>query len=171
MSCALAVRKSDPEPFKFPVSSEAVSFQRTRSQINHGSGLLETGGEWVELPPSASIEQTRHAANQHELAYVTFLYSYNDEFLVRAYLKKYPFLVRLLVDAYPHLRSRFGTKTGLWLDLVEDDEAGSFELFAIARTSMSVEDGMAAMESFDVGWWFEHARLADGKLNFDLEYS
>jgi len=159
------------EPFRFPFDSDAALVVLTRSQISHGSNIRSSPGLWVKGILTASIEEHKYLARQNAIEYVTLLYVTDTQFALKDYLTRYPRLVELLVEAYPHLRNAFGAEAELSLELLEDQEStGEFEVFGVARVTMSVESGIAALQSFDSGWWLEESQRGQGRLNFTVEY-
>ena len=171
MSCAVAIMALEYQPFRFPYDPAPVTFVRTRSQIGHGSSVQKSLSMWAIAPASTALEGLNYSAGQNEVEYVALLYTTNDHFALKDFLDKYPWLVALLVEAYPRLRAAFGARAELSLELQEDTESvGQFELFGVARVAMPVEQGIAALDSFDSGWWFDASRKGQGKLNFTVEY-
>lgn len=171
MSCAVAVRDTAAQPFKFPCDSDLAPVALTRSQITHGSDIGQPESMWTRNPVSSGIEELKYLARQNAIEYVGLVYETDDHFAVKDFLSKYPSLVELLVEAYPRLRNAFGASGKLSLELLEDTESSrDLELFGIAKTAVSVEQGISALESFDSSWWLEASSRAGGKLNFTVEY-
>jgi len=180
MSFAHAVREPVQDPFCVLFPQAGSPFSRTRlaealpNTMTIPNGAVVLGQylyDWAAWPRGGGIERANYVLDEKDFEYLNAVYQTDQPFVVKDYLKKHPFVMRLLIDAYPRLRLHFGPQAAVVLQLVEEPEAAkSNELFAVVRTSMPVEQAMSAQEAFDVAWWFDAARQAKGRLNFTTEY-
>jgi len=90
---------------------------------------------------------------------------------VDAFLKRYPFLVRLLKESAEPCRRHFGETALLSVTVENDPEVESWEYLVIAvQTALPADQAQAQLDAFDAAWWLENLPRAQGKLLFTLEF-
>jgi len=98
----------------------------------------------------------------------TYRFRRRDE--VISFLKAYPFLVSLLVEAYPRIAQCFGPHPLVFLEVVTDPEAADDrQLVAFTRTDLVPIKALASLDRFDKSWWLEASHRSRGKLCVHLE--
>jgi len=93
---------------------------------------------------------------------------------VDRFLKLYPHIVQLLIEARPLLARHFGPETPIRLEVVVDPESdaedGDAQLFAFVETPLEPEEARPKLWQFKDQWWLERFRRSDGRLAFGLSY-
>jgi len=89
---------------------------------------------------------------------------------VIGFLKRYRFLVSLLLEVYDRIAEYFGPSPEVVLEVFNDPEAEYRELFALVRTNLSPSAALACLERFDQEWWLDASERAQCMLNVDVEY-
>jgi hypothetical protein len=75
-----------------------------------------------------------------------------------------------LLGATARIKAFFGQDTIIELEVVEDPEANSKQLFGyIHARSLSVEQALVQLARFDDSWFLKQYEMTDGLLNFNLE--
>jgi len=180
MTCVAVVQKSLKEPFRPPfVTSDDTSSvshltapNAHKIPVSNRDVVLQKWDEsWQPWLSGGGIERTKYVLDENEYQYLNGVYEAEEPFAIKDFLKEYPIVARLLLDAYPRLRPLFGPQASIALELFEEpDAARSRELFAVVKTSMPVEQALLALGAFDSSWWFNAAKEAKGRLNFTTEY-
>lgn len=99
------------------------------------------------------------------------LYTFRRHAEVSRFLKKHPFLVPLLLEAYSKFGNYFGPYPQVFLEVVTDPEApDDRELFALIYTSLTPDEALDRLERLDKGWWLEASHRSQGKLCIHLEF-
>jgi hypothetical protein len=86
------------------------------------------------------------------------------------FLEKYPFLVSLLLEVYPHIEEFFPHSL-VYLTVSTDlEEFGTDRLVAFISTDLDPDNALDALSAFDKNWWLNSLKLAQGKLCITLEF-
>ncbi len=100
------------------------------------------------------------------------LYSYRRPDEVKKYIKAYPFLVPLLVEAYDKIGEYFGSNPAVILEVVTDPEADDYrELFAFIQTNFAPEEVLDRINRLDQEWGLDASHRSDGKLCIHTEFA
>ena len=91
---------------------------------------------------------------------------------VADYLRRYPHLVPVLVEAAEVIPRYFGADAPLVLEVVTDPEedAPRPELFALVRTTLGPDEARERMDRLDDDWWTDASPDGPGVLVVDLEF-
>ena len=99
------------------------------------------------------------------------LYTYRRPMEVKGYIKAYPFLVPLLVEAYDKIGEYFGSNPAVVLEVVTDPEADDDrELFAFIQTNCAPEEALDRLNRLDQEWWLDASDRSEGKLCIHTEF-
>ena len=93
-----------------------------------------------------------------------------DESGVRTYLRKYPFLLTLLLEAKTQVVRIFGEGTKAVLQISVDPNDLSAQLFIVIPTQLSAKEALALFDQLDQEWWLEATKRADFRMNFIPEF-
>jgi hypothetical protein len=98
-------------------------------------------------------------------------YAFRERGEVLGFLKVYPFLVPLILEAYGKIAEYFGPYPNVVLEVVNDPEALDYqELFIFIRTNLPPREAFALLKRFDQEWWLDASDRAECLLNIDVEY-
>lgn len=88
------------------------------------------------------------------------------------FLAVHPSLRALVDDARVRLLSAFGNSTVVTLKLFRDpdDPAPAPELFVVANVLMEPADAIAAMEKFELDWWFDQLDRSEGLVHITFKH-
>jgi hypothetical protein len=86
------------------------------------------------------------------------------------FFEKYPFLVSLLVEIYPHIREFFPYSLVYLTVATDPEEWGIDRLIAFIATDLGPDDALDALSAFDKKWWLNSLKQAQGKLCITLEF-
>jgi hypothetical protein len=110
-------------------------------------------------------------ASELQFRLVEQLYILRRRAEVIGFIKAYPFLVPLLLEAYGKIAKYFGPSPNVVLEVVSDPEAANHrELFILVRTSLTPSEALTRLERFDQEWWLNASEKARCMLNVDVEY-
>jgi hypothetical protein len=109
-------------------------------------------------------------ASELQFALLEQRYLFRRRNEVIGFLKRYRFLVSLLLEVYDRIAEYFGPSPEVVLEVVSDPEAEYRELFALVRTNLSPSAALACLERFDQEWWLDASERAQCMLNVDVEY-
>jgi len=105
------------------------------------------------------------------LSRIEEIYSLRDPPTIRQFLRTYPQLIDVLLEAYDYLRKYFGPDLQVTLEVVSDPEVeGMDELFAYILTSLPVDEALARLDRLDKEWFLDQLDRVDGRFNFNLEF-
>jgi hypothetical protein len=108
-------------------------------------------------------------ASELEFRSIEQLYILRRRAEVIGFLKAYPFLVPLLLEAYGKIAQHFGPSP-VFLEVVTDPEAiDDRQLVAFIRTDLDPIEALASLDRFDKSWWLEASHRSQGKLCIHLE--
>jgi len=93
-----------------------------------------------------------------------------DESVVRAYLRKYPFLFAILFEAKAQVARIFGQETRNLLQVSVDPNDMSSQLFIVIPTHLNAKQALELFDKLDQEWWMDAAKRADFRLNFIPEF-
>ena len=98
------------------------------------------------------------------------LYTHRRPMEVKGFIKAYPFLVPLLVEAYDKIGEYFGSNPEIVLEVVTDPEGfDDRQLVAFIQGLANPDEALAKLGAFDKGWWLEASHKSRGKLCIHLE--
>ena len=125
--------------------------------------------------PIATVERDEaEAAGDRGLALdaLKTRYSLRSPEEVTAYLRSYPHLVPLLLEAAEVIPRYFGADTHLVLEVVVDpeDESETPELYASVQTRLGVDEGLDRLDRLDEDWWLDRSPAGPGVLVVDIEF-
>lgn len=110
----------------------------------------------LHTEPSAIDELTRY-------------YTFENEALVREFIRARPRLESVLQEAVPHVYAAFGPDTPIILEVDwDDEECEPPELFAEIVTDKPALEALSALHRFDRSWWLHVDGLADLDLMFTI---
>jgi hypothetical protein len=128
-------------------------------------GYSEMTAGWQE--PGLSL--VRASELQFALLEQRCLFRRRDE--VIRFLKVYPFLVPLLLEACDKIAEYFAAFSGVVLEVITDPEAeNDRELFAFIRTSLPPVEAFDGLDRLDEEWWLDASDKAKGKLCIHVEF-
>ena len=123
-----------------------------------------------------SVEDTPHvrpvpSLPEDTLDEVAARYAYRRPEEVTAYLREYPHLVPLLLEAADRVPRYFGPDAPLVLEVVADPEADKLlpELFALIRTTLPTREALDQLDRFDADWWTMASPDGPGVVVVDIE--
>jgi len=110
-------------------------------------------------------------ASALQLRLVEQRYTFRRRTEVIGFIKAYPFLIPLLLEAYSKIAKYFGSFPDVVLEVVSDPEAANHrELFILVRTNLTPSEALIRLERFDQEWWLDASEKAKCMLNVDVEY-
>ena len=139
-------------------------------------------GGWITTTTSASpetpvatvdrVEARPAGIDEDALDDVRTCYALRSPEEVTPYLRTYPHLVPLLLEAAEVIRRYFGPDVPLVLESFTDPEEDKPrpELFAQAQTSLGPEAALDRLDRLGEDWWFEKSPDAPAVLVFDVEF-
>lgn len=128
------------------------------------SATISATDAWID---SALVEVLEAGIGEIEARY-----SLRDAPTVRQYLRDYPEVIEVLIEARPHLEEHFGTEVRVSLEVINDPEAAEIkELFAYIATDLSADEAVMRLDAFDEGWFLHYVDRVAGRLNFNLEFT
>ena len=112
-----------------------------------------------------NIIESRHLHQIEEM------YSLRNVAAVRGFLRAYPQLVEVLLEAHIYLQKYFGPDPQVTLAVVSDPEVeGMDELFAYILTPLPVDEALARLDRLDEEWFLDQLDRVGGQFNFNLEF-
>ena len=97
-------------------------------------------------------------------------YTFRDREKVLNFLDEYPFLMQLLMDAYPVIRQHF-PYTPLTLRLMNDPEMiGDTHLLILITTDYGADETLQRLDRIDEDWWLGALEKAQGKLSINVDF-
>lgn len=88
----------------------------------------------------------------------------------KAFLKRYPSLLLLLVEGVDHLCHAFPESQEFSLEFEVDPELPNWQYLAVRiHTSLPSDQAHARLEAFDEAWLLDHTEQIGDKLLFTLE--
>jgi hypothetical protein len=170
------------QPIYFLLSSE-VDWSEKRSTRSEGIALKpsEPTFRLLEFVSAISIAYPKVIpvwqqpglsvvhASALELRLVEQRYTFRRRTEVIGFIKAYPFLIPLLLEAYDKIVQHFGPSP-VFLEVVTDPEAiCDRQLVAFIRTDLAPIEALASLDRFDKSWWLEASHRSQGKLCIHLE--
>jgi hypothetical protein len=99
-------------------------------------------------------------------------YSVPDAAAVGEFMLDHPYLLDLLLEAYPRLRSLFGPSSAPRLERASDpDVPNRTYLLVTLVTPLPVRDALALMNRFADDWWLDHIAYAGRDLVFMVDFA
>lgn len=127
--------------------------------------------EWIATPLAVAGNRGNYVDFENTLTALSVLYHVEQPVAVYEYLRKYPFIIDLLLEALPNLENLFPNDP-VRLRVVEDTEQPqSAELFAVVQTALTPEEAFGRLMSFDELWWLQASQRACCKINFTFEHA
>ena len=110
-------------------------------------------------------------APRQEIERLQDLYSFRQKQAVAEFLESHPYLVPLLLEAYPQIERHFPGHPGVFLEVVADPEAtDDRELYALIGTRLDPEEALEKLHQFDRSWWLNALDRAHGELCIHVEF-
>jgi len=98
-------------------------------------------------------------------------YTFRREGEVLQYLRRYPSVVEVLMEARDVVRQFFGEGTHLVLEVITDYEDRTWQdLWILIYTDLESNQARVVLHEFFRKWWFEADKKAGYKLLIDLGY-
>ena len=124
----------------------------------------------MTMSGSAATE-SKAAVSEKAIERLAGIYQFDNADEVAAYLRAYPFLVDLLVEAREKIGEHFGRETPVVLEVftfqdADDDQ----ELFALVRTSLSPNEAAACLDRLDRDWWLAASPRAQCQMNVSVDF-
>jgi hypothetical protein len=142
-------------PFQMIVSQEILEIERP---------LFGTGASALSVPQV-------DARYLRQLSLLQQWYVFRDERTrILRFLERYPFLVPLLVEVYPHIEEFFPHSLVYLTVTTDPEEWGIDRLVAFIATYSDPDDVLDALSAFDKKWWLNSLKRAQGKLCITLEF-
>ena len=130
--------------------------------------------QWVPTPrpeplPQGIPQQTQSVAGREDdFALLRKEYVIDDANAVQLFIRNYPPIVGILLEAVPHLKSCFGPHGTLHL-VVLPDTVPPRTIYGVVTWNDSFESARAALKAFDESWWLDSSTRASGRIVFDYE--
>lgn len=122
--------------------------------------------EWIEETGTSTVRALNFEIRQLEM-----IYEFRNSLEIVDYLKTYPFLIELLVEAFPEIERFFGRNPRVVLKLVKDpDIEGEEQLFAYIHTTLSAEEALNRMNRLDEEWFLTQIHRTEEKFNLNIEF-
>lgn len=100
------------------------------------------------------------------------IYPLRNAAAVRRFLRTYPQLHEILLEAHTHLERYFGPNPQVTLEVVSDPEVeGLEELFAYIHTRLPVAEALVQLDKLDEEWFLDQLDRVGGRFNFNLEFA
>ena len=137
----------------------------TTSQLN------ELQLAWIEELSATAVEPVKYVVPDGVLAGLQQIYRFEQPLGVAEFLKAHPFLVNILLEAYPKVTAVFGEGVMATLRLLDEpDFPCESELFGVIQTDLPPEEALRRLNALDEEWWLEASPRARSRLNFTVEY-
>lgn len=105
-----------------------------------------------------------------EFASIYQFYEFPDnEEKIISFIKEYPFLLSILLEAPREVKRIFGENVSLGLELHHDPEADFEELFIVIKSTYSAEKAREFMDKLGEGWFLNLIELTHNKLSITEE--
>jgi hypothetical protein len=86
------------------------------------------------------------------------------------FLKQYPLLSSVLVEAHRELMKYFPNNPPVFLSIsIAPEDMSVDHLIASVASGLDVDEAVDTLEAFDRGWWLAWWKQAQGKLSITLE--
>jgi len=92
----------------------------------------------------------------------------NEEKII-SFIKEYPFLLSILLEAPREVKRIFGENVPLGLELHHDPEADFEELFIVIKSTCSAEKARELMDKLGEEWFLNLIELTNNKLSITEE--
>ncbi len=163
-------------PLRIPSGQERLLRVRTQSVFPPTEGRVESSTiqspplhertrGWDPLPDkqpvAASDERFRMLREQFEI---------KDKTSVKAYLRRYPFLLPLILEAKTQVIRIFGNETRAALQVSVDPSDWSSQLYIVIPTRLNAEAALELFDKLDKEWWLEVSERARFRMNFVPEF-
>jgi|SRR5579859_5253600 len=86
-----------------------------------------------------------------------------------SFLKQYPSLPPVLVEAHHNLMKYFPNDPQVFLSIETDPEDRTTQLVASVDSGLDVDESVDTLTAFSRGWWLAQLNQAQGKLCITLE--
>lgn len=117
---------------------------------------------------SAVIDTTDHGIADTDLS---DRYVYRNREAVQAFLAIHPGVVAILREAEHEVDLRFGERTTVTLDVIDDPEINPEPMvFGFIRTSLTPRDALDRLHRLDDEWWITRSVDAKDQLLFSIEF-
>jgi len=140
-------------------------------QINWFRHLLEKPSGYANVDTFRGYNDLQRIIESPRLYKLGELYSFRNAAVVQHFLKIHSNLIEVLLEAYPYLEKHFRPNLQIELEVVNDSEVPNRrQLFAYIITSVSVDEGLSRLNSFDNEWFLDQLDRIDDLFNFDIEF-
>jgi len=110
-------------------------------------------------------------ASRQEIERLQEIYSFRRKEEVAGFLENHPYLVPLLLEAYPQIERHFSGHPVVFLEVITDPEADDDrELYAFIGTRLPPEGALDKLDKFDKDWWLRALEKAKGNLCIHVKY-
>ena len=111
-------------------------------------------------------------ALQADIDRLAALYEFRNPTAIADFVRDYPAVIGLLLEAADVVPRYFGPGTRLALDLERDRDAPDHvQLFALIQTDQDVAVALASLDRFNAEWWLDALQPVASKLVFGLDYA
>jgi hypothetical protein len=93
-----------------------------------------------------------------------------DESRVIQYLRQYPFLASLILEAKSQIARFFRPETRIAIEVSADPSDGSSQLFLLVLTRLNANEAYDLFERLDQEWWLEASERAQFRMNIVPEF-
>jgi len=94
----------------------------------------------------------------------------DDQRDIWKFLKQYPVLSSVLVEAHKNLMKYFPNNPQVFLSLgIAPEDMSVDHLIASVASELNVDEAVNTLDAFDEGWWQARLRQTQGKLSITLE--
>ncbi len=94
-----------------------------------------------------------------------------DENCVSQYLRQYPFLLSVLLEAKSQIGRLFSPETRTALEVTADPSDGSSQLYLVIPTRLNANEAYDLFERLDQEWWLEASERARFRMNIVPEFT
>ena len=142
-------------PFQTVVSQEVSEIERP---------LFGTGAAALSVP-----QVDANYLRQLGLLQLWYIFRGERTEILR-FFEKNPFLVSLLVEAYPNIKKFFPYSLVYLAVATDQEEFGTDKLIAFIATDLDPDDALDTLSIFDKQWWLNSLKRTQGKLCITLEF-
>jgi hypothetical protein len=94
----------------------------------------------------------------------------NDQIEILKFLKRYPSLASVLVEAHRNLMKYFPNNPQVFLSIgINPEDLSIGQLVASVASGLDVDVALDALSTFDEEWWIDSLKWTQGKLCITLE--
>lgn len=158
-------------------SATSPEARKSAARLEAAVQNMITAPTWMVLPvtqPTPVIPAVGHSSTvlieQIEVRALERLYIFKERLEVLDFINLHPFLAPLLFEVVGRI-AQFFPEPQLSLEVVSDFEfPDSSQLVLSIETTLSPDEALKRLDSFDDDWWLDTAREAEGRLCIDVEF-